>query len=64
MTELVNERYSDPFIRAREKVQLEIEGLGGCRIGEVCGGGDGHGVVANEVCVAASSPIQRSSRAA
>eukprot|EP00966_Prymnesium_polylepis_P006878 158523-Prymnesium_polylepis.1 len=29
VTELINERYSDPFIR-------EIEGLGGCRIGEVC----------------------------
>lgn len=51
VTELINERYSDPFIRARERVQVEIEGLGGCRIGEVCGGGDGHGVLANEVCV-------------
>ena len=27
VTELINERYSDPFIRARERVQVEIEGL-------------------------------------
>jgi hypothetical protein len=41
VTKLINDRYSDPFIRS--SVQVEIEGLGGCRIGEVCGGGDGHG---------------------
>ena len=44
-------RYNDPFIRAREIVQLEIEGIGGCRIGEVVGGGDCHGVLANNTCV-------------
>ena len=38
----VAERYSDPFIAARERVQLEMEGVGGCRIGEVAGGGDVH----------------------
>ena len=48
VNKLINERWSDPFIRARERVQIEAEGLGGCRIGEVAG--------ANETC--ASSPTR------
>jgi hypothetical protein len=49
--EVVRGRFNDSFIRAREIVQLEIEGIGGCRIGEVAGGGDCHGVLANNTCV-------------
>eukprot|EP00966_Prymnesium_polylepis_P288101 6654212-Prymnesium_polylepis.1 len=49
--EVVKSRYNDSFIRAREIVQLEIEDIGGCRIGEVAGGGDCYGVLANNTCV-------------
>ena len=41
-------QYRNPFLRARSKVQHEAEGVGGCRIGEVVGGGETHGVLANE----------------
>ena len=47
----IDERYSDHFIAAREKVQFICEGVGGCRIGEVAGGGDVHGLLANEVAI-------------
>ena len=33
----------------REKVQFLCEAVGGCRIGEVCGGGDSHGILANNL---------------
>ena len=46
---LIDERFPDPFISAREKVQFIAEAVGGCRIGEVCGGGDSHGLLANNV---------------
>ena len=49
--ELINERWSDPYIQAREKMQILAEGLGGCRIGEVAGAGECHGVLVNETCV-------------
>ena len=48
---LVDERFSDPFIAARDKVQVIVEGVGGCRIGEVVGGGDRHGLLANNTCI-------------
>ena len=47
----IDQRFSDPFISSREKVQFLAEGVGGCRIGEVCGGGDGHGVLANNTAI-------------
>eukprot|EP00966_Prymnesium_polylepis_P289147 6678677-Prymnesium_polylepis.1 len=51
VNQLINERWSDPFIRGRERVQIEAEGLGGCRIGEVAGAGECHHVLANETCI-------------
>ena len=48
---VIDERYPDPFISAREKVQFIAEAVGGCRIGEVCGGGDSHGLLANNVAI-------------
>ncbi len=48
---VVDRRYPTPLLAAREKVQLVCEGVGGCRIGEVAGGGDCHGLLANEVAI-------------
>ena len=39
------------FVGAREKVQVVFEGVGGCRIGEVVGSGDSHGLLANETAI-------------
>ena len=38
----IGERFAHPggFVAARERVQFLCEGVGGCRIGEVCGGGE------------------------
>ena len=36
---------------ARETCLNDLELVGGHRVGEVCGGGDGHGMMANKVCV-------------
>jgi hypothetical protein len=47
----VDARYGRYLLSAREKVQLVCEGVGGCRIGEVAGGGDCHGLLANEVAL-------------
>ena len=44
----IDERYFG-FVAKREKVQFLCEGLGGCRIGEVCGGGETHGILANNL---------------
>ena len=38
-------------LNARWKLELVCEGVGGCRIGEVVGGGDGHGLLANNTCI-------------
>ena len=35
----------------RETVLNDMELVGGHRVGEVCGGGDGHGMMANKVCI-------------
>ena len=48
---IIDQRYRDPFIAAREKLQFVCEGVGGCRIGEVAGGGDSHGLLANKVAI-------------
>lgn len=48
---VIDQRYSDAFIASREKVQFVIEGVGGCRIGEVAGAGEGHGILADNVAI-------------
>ena len=48
---IVDEEIKDSFLAAREKVQVEAEGVGGCRVGEVSGGGDCHGLLANNSCI-------------
>jgi len=40
-----------PLITARETVLNDFELVGGMRVGEVCGGGEGHGMLANNVCI-------------
>ena len=47
----IDERFKHPsgFVALREKVQFICEGVGGCRIGEVCGGGESHGILANNL---------------
>ena len=44
-------RFSNLFLRSRENIQVICEGVGGCRIGEVCGGGDVHGLLANNTAI-------------
>ena len=46
---VIDSRFSDAFIAGREKVQIVLEGVGGCRICEVAG--DCHGVLANNTCI-------------
>jgi hypothetical protein len=48
---IVDARFKAPFLRSRARVQVEAEGVGGCRIGEVTGGGDLHGLLANQSCI-------------
>lgn len=48
---VVNERFKSDILRCRARVQAEAEGVGGCRIGEVTGGGDLHGLLANNSCI-------------
>ena len=48
---IIDARFKPPFLRARARVQVEAEGVGGCRIGEVTGGGDLHGLLANQSCI-------------
>ena len=39
------------LMTARETVLNDFELVGGHRVSEVCGGGDGHGMLANKVCI-------------
>ena len=48
---IIHARYPGRFLRSRARVQCEAEGVGGCRIGEVTGGGDLHGLLANQSCI-------------
>lgn len=49
--EVIPERCGNEFLESRETVQFDFEGVGGCRIGEVCGGGETHGLLANKVAI-------------
>ena len=48
---IIDARFKAPFLRSRARVQVVAEGVGGCRIGEVTGGGDLHGLLANQSCI-------------
>ena len=48
---IIDARFKAPFLRSRARVQVGAEGVGGCRIGEVTGGGDLHGLLANQSCI-------------
>ena len=41
-----------PALLTRSKVQVVLELMGGVRVGEATGGGDGHGALADNVCIA------------
>ena len=48
----IDKRYlQSDILRTREKLQFVMEGVGGCRICEVLGAGESHGLLANEVCI-------------
>jgi len=47
----IPERCANAFLRTREAVQFVTEGVGGVRIGEVCGGGETHGLLANRTSI-------------
>ena len=47
----VIEKQVSAMLRSRTYVVGTIEVMGGARIGEVCGGGDGHGVLANHLSI-------------
>ena len=49
--EVIAARCITTFLENRERVQFDFEGIGGCRIGEVCGGGETHGLLANKVAI-------------
>jgi hypothetical protein len=51
LTKVIPERCQAFFLAAREEVQFCTEGVGGVRIGEVCGGGETHGLLANRVSI-------------
>ena len=48
---LIDQRFGSSFVASREKLQFVMEAVGGCRIGEVCGGGDSHGLLANNMAI-------------
>ena len=48
---VIDTRYPQPTIAPREKFQVVAEGQGGCRICEVVGAGEGHGLLANDTAI-------------
>lgn len=50
LDETLAERVS-PRLLARARVQVVLELMGGVRVGEATGGGDGHGALANNLCI-------------
>lgn len=50
--EVTLEQQCSGGILTRERVQLDLEVLGGVRVGEAAGGGDGHGALANDLSIA------------
>ena len=48
---VIDQRFKSWVVAARSKVQFVFEGVGGCRIGEVCGAGEGHGLLANNTAI-------------
>ena len=50
LDETLAERVS-PRLLARARVQVVLELTGGVRVGEATGGGDGHGALANNLCI-------------
>ena len=48
---VIPRRASSLMIRARSKLFLVLEAVGGLRVGEAMGGGDHHGMLANNICL-------------
>ena len=46
---LVDRERKSSLLSARDALQIVLEGVGGCRVGEVAGGGDVHGFLANNL---------------
>jgi hypothetical protein len=51
LDQVIPERCINEFLALREAVQFIAEGVGGVRIGEVCGGGETHGLLANHASI-------------
>ena len=45
------QKQQDGIVVPRTKLQFVCEGVGGARLGEAVGGGDGHGLLANNSCI-------------
>ena len=48
---IIDLRFRDALIASREKLQFDCEAVGGCRISEVAGGGESHGLLANNSAI-------------
>ena len=48
---VIDKRFKSTVVAGRTKVQFVFEAVGGCRIGEVCGAGEGHGLLANNTAI-------------
>ena len=48
---VIDRRFKSAVVASRTKVQFLFEAVGGCRIGEVCGAGEGHGLLANNTAI-------------
>lgn len=48
---VIDQRFKSEKVAARTKTQFIFEGVGGCRIGEVSGAGEGHGLLANNTAI-------------
>ena len=49
------------LLQARTLVMADLELMGGVRVGESCGGGDGHGALANNLCLMREVGAQKTS---
>ena len=51
LRQVIPQRKGSGIIRARMRLLLVLEAVAGLRVGEATGGGDNHGLLANNVCI-------------
>ena len=52
---VIDARFSSDYLRSRWLIEMLLEGVGGLRIGEAVGGGDFHGLLANNCSIITNS---------